>query len=447
MTTEAPSPAEPAKLSVQLERGLDRLRIVSARRQWGAAAFLLVWLSGWTLGCIVLLGAVIFQFSFFLLLFAIPFWAAELFVFSLVGMMIASREEVTLDQEGLAYRWTVWRWPVARRRIPLGETVGISGHHHVPENKGEGGNAFAQTGHRLTLQTVGAPLQLPGGATEDERRWLGHVLEEMLTTLKRYYAHDALSKPTENVLAPADLPAVQELRPPSMSLVAPPSDSTWSQRYDFDTVTFLQRGNLSLGGLGMLLFVNAFWNGATGVFVTVLWGFAPLGYQDEPQMPQGSEWWFLFFFLIPFQLIGLAMFTALVLVLIDPLRRSRWIFKRDSIDYRLSYLGLGRTWPHEVRELDRLELRKNGADASSDASEDLPNDPKDEDGARDAASATSDEPEPEEPTPDDASEGTMFTLAFIDRQGADVCKIEDLSLGEACWMADVVLRERAGWFR
>lgn len=410
-------PLEPKRLSVRIERSAGRLRLVSAQRQWAGAAFLLVWLTGWTFGCVVLLGVVIAYFSFFMLLFAIPFWAAELFVFSLVGTMIASREVFELNSDGLAYRWTVWGWPVSRRHVPLSEIVGLEDGLAPPTS--DSNQAFAKTGRRLTLQTIGEALELPGGHSFEEQRWVQHLISETLDKLKRNLGpiERGTAVAPAGLPSPGDLPAVLELRPPSAAEVPRPSDSTWSYRYDFDAITFSQRGRLQTGGLGMLLFVNAFWNGITGVFVAGLWGFLP----DGQKMAQGrADWWFLFFFLIPFQLIGLLMLVGLLAVLIQPLRRSRWSFTRNAICYRLSYLGLGKTWQYEVRELDRLELRKGGAKQ------------KDEEQAAD----------------DDAhDDDDRFSVAFVDSSRGDVCEIDDLTLGEACWIADVVLRERKGWFR
>lgn len=419
-------PLEPKRQSVRLERGPGRLRLVSAQRQWAAAAFLLVWLTGWTLGCIMLVGAVIVDFSFFMLLFAIPFWAAELFVFSLVGTMIASKEVITFDADGLAYRWTVWGWPISHRHVPLAEIVGLE--EDLPPPGSDSSQAFGKTGRRLTLQTIGQPLLLPGGRSLEEQRWVHHQFRETLDALKRDLGpiERGTSVAPAGLPSPADLPPVLELRPPSAAEVPRPSDSSWSYRYDFDAITFSKRGRLQLGGLGMLLFINAFWNGITGVFVAGLWGFLP----DGQKMAQGGEWWFLFFFLIPFQLIGLVMLTALFAVLIEPLRRSRWSFTRNAISYRLSYLGLGKTWQYEVRELDRLELRKDAENDIDDEQEDVP-----ETGRGIKA------PERE------GAQAVRFSVAFVDGGGHDVCEIDGLSLGEACWIADVVLRERTGWFR
>jgi hypothetical protein len=441
LTTSAPP--EPKRLSVRLDRGLDRLRLVSAKRQWAAAAFLILWLTLWTFGCIMLLGLVIAQFSFFTLLFAVPFWAAELFVFSLVGSMIASREEVVLDADGLAYRWTIWRLPVKRRRVPLSEIVRIDD-TFVPA--GEDNNIkhqFAMSGHRLTVETIGQPLQLPGGSSEQEQAWLAHVFAETLAALKRF--HGPIERVDGNqpvtLPSPDELPAVLELRPPAGAAVPRPSDTSWQYAYDFDAISFRERGRLNLGGAGLLLFINAFWNGITGVFVAGLWGFAPPG-QKAPNPPDGWSWWGMFLFLLPFEIVGLVVFTLLVGVLSEPFRRSRWTLARNAAWYRLSYLGIGRTWRYEIRELDHLELRKRWATTLNDSS--------DEDDEQDDEEEDDEEAdEPETAAKQDRVSGAdlRFHLALVDRGGKDVCLIEHLTLGEACWMADVILRERAAWFK
>ena len=123
---------------------------------------------------------------------------------------------------------------------------------------------------------------------------------------------------------------------------------------------------------------------------------------------------------IGYEIVGLIMFTLLVAALSEPLRRSRWTLGRNTVSYRLSYLGLGKTWTYEIRELDRLELRKRWATKEEDSDKKK----------KDKVSGVD----------------LLFHLALVDRDGKDVCQIEHLSLGEGCWMADVILRERKGWF-
>lgn len=102
------------------------------------------------------------------------------------------------------------------------------------------------------------------------------------------------------------------------------------------------------------------------------------------------------------------------------------------------------------RGLNRLRMvsaRRQWADACSKVAAETLADDAQGDGEPEADSPAVSEAKSEELTSADASEEATFTLAFLDRQGTDVCEIAGLSLGETGWMADVVLRERAGWFR
>ena len=54
-----------------------------------------------------------------------------------------------------------------------------------------------------------------------------------------------------------------------------------------------------------------------------------LGADGNP--PQGVEWWGMFIFLIPFEVVGLVMLLALLGALLEPVRRTTWGFSRNSI--------------------------------------------------------------------------------------------------------------------
>lgn len=435
------------KLSVQFERIGDGVRIVNAKRHWAIAAFLMLWLSIWTMGCIMLVGAVIAQFSFFTLLFALPFWAAEVFVLAILGTLIASREDFTLDEAGVSYLYRVYGLRIQNRQVPLAEITSFARKWEPP--KDDENNSRSLGTHAVLMKTIGAPLKFAAGVTKEERDWLALTLNECLASLKRY-SGPITRVEEEAEVSPSlssELPDVLELRPPSAAQVSAPSDTTWVQHYDFDAFTFVQRGQLTLAGLGFMLFVCLFWNGIVGVFVGLLFGFTPDGRKDAVQ---GFEWWFLFLFLIPFELIGLMIIGGLIAMLLEPVRRSRWILYRNAIAYRVAWLGIGRTWRYEITELDCLELRKQptkkandaqnngGKPASSDATK-----------TREGLLDELDEEETEDESNGDLMAprtGNQYHLAFMDTQRREVCRIEYLTLGEACWMADVVLRERSGWF-
>ena len=174
-----------------------------------------------------------------------------------------------------------------------------------------------------------------------------------------------------------------------------------------------QRGWLSLAAILGGLFINAFWNGIVSVFVMVLLGVMP---NNNP--PQGAEWWGLFFFLIPFEVIGLIMFAVLVLMLLEPFRRTAWKFEQSQIERttRWPLVHRRRTW--EVLGLDRLELRSPGEGVSQPRSMTL------------AGISSADK---------------LFELAFVTTENADLCSIGSLTEGEARWMARAVLDRRPSW--
>jgi hypothetical protein len=160
---------------------------------------------------------------------------------------------------------------------------------------------------------------------------------------------------------------------------------------------------------------------------------------------QGLEWWFMFLFLIPFELIGLVIILGLVAALLEPFRRTWWILKRNAVGYRNSYFGIGWTKTYEISELDRLELRKD--DDDDDSPDEASTDDESARFKRRGKRMKKKRGRKETVQVGDGSTNApQFDLALVDRQGRDVCEIGGLSLGEACWMADVILRERSGWF-
>ncbi len=172
----------------------------------------------------------------------------------------------------------------------------------------------------------------------------------------------------------------------------------------------MKRGRSEWAAVLGLLFSNAFWNGIVAVFVLSLCGAMP---DNEP--PQGGEWWGLFFFLIPFEVIGLCMFLGLLAVLLEPVHRTIWHFTRRDAERRAIWLGVGprRTW--EVASLDRVDLCR---DAKRWWHASLP-----------------------------GGDGRRYRLSLVDKTNTELCSVNGLTEGEARWIGDAILRERAIWFR
>ncbi len=177
----------------------------------------------------------------------------------------------------------------------------------------------------------------------------------------------------------------------------------------FEELTFANRGRFSLAAVLVILGVCLFWNGIVSVFLLSAFD---IGFQG----PKGGERWFLLLFLIPFELIGLAMLGGLVLTLLEPFRVTRWRIARDAIVWRRTWLGLGqrKSWP--VTQLSRLELQPD-----SDSKK--------------LVQSTAGSPDPEN-----------FRLVLIDREQHEICRIADLSQGEVRWMGQHILQTFGPWF-
>jgi hypothetical protein len=80
MSDAKTAPPMPAKLRGQYDVSPQGMT-VRYRPSVGPAGFMIVWLMGWTVGCVLLAYKVFVEHEWKTIAFAIPFWAAWLFVF------------------------------------------------------------------------------------------------------------------------------------------------------------------------------------------------------------------------------------------------------------------------------------------------------------------------------------------------------------------------------
>ncbi len=116
-----------------------------------AAGFLIIWLIGWTVGCVLLVHAVLTKQEPMIIVFAIPFWSSWLFVFSLVVGGLTRRQRLEVDAEGLHYvdRAVV---KLKDRRVPRDEFRKFV----VARRKSKSNDNQSKVG--LEVHTTGQPL-------------------------------------------------------------------------------------------------------------------------------------------------------------------------------------------------------------------------------------------------------------------------------------------------
>lgn len=367
----------------------------------GAVGFLIIWLIGWTVGCVLLAYKVFVDQEWMTIIFAIPFWSSWLVVFSLIVGGLTRRQRLEVDAEGLRYidRAVV---TLKNRRVPRDEFRKFV----VTRRKSNSNDNRSKTG--LEVRTSGKPLFMFQNMPDAELRWLSYQLSQLIESPAEKTADaprarsDALG-PRPQTLAISDQEA------------EPPSDSSWELVRDFQSLKFVQRGRWSWSGVLGLLFICAFWNGIVAVFVGGLLGLTP-----DMNM-QGGQWWMLFFFLIPFEVIGLVMLAALVFAVLEPVRRKAWQFEPGHVSYQYTWLGLGRRRAYPFESLERIDLgRRRGVLAQFGVKE----------------------------TAQDARESDApYALTLVQPDNIELCTLDALTEGEARWIADTVMREWPEWFR
>lgn len=420
-----PAPVKPHRLRVRIADEGDRLRLSCRPRDLGGGCFMLLWLTGWTVGCVFLAGAVLNDPKFFLVLFAVPFWASWVFVFVMVLNAFFRREEMTLGRSGVEFTRRVLV-PISSRRVPLDEVLGFRVAAAAP------GREAPSRASAIEVRTVGQPLCVFRGVPDEELAWLAAQLGHCLQSLRpdgaapapwtdqeppRQSAHAERAEAGPGAAEGTDAarPVAAETLRPAAQPPRPPSDCRWRREDEFAAVLFTQRGRASLGAVGTLLFVNLFWNGIVAVFVCSL--FVP-----EMNGPQGPMWWGLVVFLIPFEAIGLVMFLVLLGLLLEPVRTAAWRFSDVAAEFHWTYLGVGPRWTWPVARLDRIELRPDAKGSVQGLRVSMSHEGAEESGAG-------------------------HQLVFVDDHNAEVCAVGGLTEGEARWIGQVLLAERADWFR
>lgn len=396
--------AEGTKLVV--DETPERLRVRWRTGTLAIGCFFLVWMSGWTVGCVLITSVAMKDPKFVNVVGAAVFDTGWLFGFVMLVSQFLGREKITLSSDGL----TIVKWSFVRNSatVPIAEIFGFT----TERESSDGSSSNSQ----LEVRTAGRPQRLGSGLSRSE-------IVDLAAQLRKYHGQLPAKRQRDSMWPPERERIVFRPKPtndPSDKSTAyrsshdgplePPSDTRMRRRDDFDAVRFSTRGRLSIGAVIVVALLDLFWSGITGIFVyNLFWG----GPNDKPQ---GFDWYEQFVILIPFELVGLAITFGVLLVLLEPFRVWSYRFSTTDVRDHLTWFGLGWRKRYDLGLLDRLEVRKA---AYSEAR--LP---------KRLNLATLWTP-PGCPT---------YSLVLIEMGNREVCAIEGLTFGEACWMADVVIR-------
>ena len=406
-------PLRPKKLTVDFCERADALEIVKKGEEgpWGC---LLLWGIGATIVCAAILFKAFKDPSLGIFLFALMFCSG--WVISIGGFlwMKFGRETFSLDNSEATLVWKVLIH-LSSRVVPRKEIMGFR--ECMIVYRGRRGRVVHHSG--IEMLTLGKPVQFSSGLPEEERAWLLHKLNSFLASSKQDVMRNAFSKemPTEGEQSSVERPSkngtfvATETLVFEHTLTEPPTDCRWHITENFDGFAFWQRGRLNIGNLAGAFLINGMLNGLVLIFVMGLFGMIPV----KP-VPQGWEWWKVFLLLIPFEFFGLVTLAILLLELVKPFRRTEWQFAGVRViekKYWPMYC-ITRVW--EILDIARLELRQNNRENQvwkhfHDVTADWTNQ-------------------------------DSFELAMVSSDNLDLCKIENLTEGEARWLARTILNRK-----
>ena len=400
--TESRGPARPESLSVELTESENSITIVKRRGAGRGGLFLLLWLIGWTVACVVLVGMVWKERTLFSVMFALPFWIAWFAVAGFLAWQRFGKEMFQLDDRGVYFERYLWI-RIHSREVPRKEILSFRQCQSVHTEN----DVYL---YGIEVETLGKPLRVLFDLPDNERVWIVYRLSRLLGANQNLESEVSVffaSPEVEN----SDF--ANAVLTESNTLKDPPSDCRWLFERDSQAMRFVRYGRIDWGSLLGLLFASLFWNGIVSVFLLSLFGLGP-----EEDGPVGAEWWGIFVFLIPFVVIGLAMIGGVLYNLLEPLHSTVWEIGRSSITRSSSWPFVRFTKEREIDSLDRLEMKAE--EGGLKANQFLPQ------------AKTS---------------GTHYALILIDSGNKECCTIDNLTQGECRWIAFRIFAERPKWFK
>ena len=293
-----------------------------------ACLFMTVWLSGWSVGCTFLVHELITDFSWFMLLFSLPFLVGWFAGASFLLASLFGKQRLILNKDQLEFVFLVLV-PVKRKRISYQEIISIE-------------LTSTDRFSAIKIDSTGEPVTFGAGYNL-----------QVLGELREYLLDEIPIANGEGKSGLADDPARIQRKTDK------PESSRWHLKAGISQngTEFVNRGQLDLGGTLVFGGITLFCNGIVGVFVVkIIQAWRGLG--DEPASI------FETLFLVPFALVGIALFLFLLLLVMEPFRKTVFRFSAREISRQFGYFGIAwtKTWPVMLAVTMKVKLETDFED-------------------------------------------------------------------------------------
>ena len=365
--------------------------------RWEYRVFSIVWITGWTIGCITL-SVTCFSSPpdtpWVLWFFVTLFWAIWLFVTPIMLMMNWRWETLHIDGEEVKYsvslRLPFLFLPFQSRRVPIHD-LGLAEPYAVHNN------GYNETG--IQVPTTGKPIR---------------CFKTQCGTCSAFAFIDALNDRLR------EYGVTEESRfrnkKENASEVAP-LDSRWTFHDDGVTQTLTRKGHVSARVFLTTLFVTVFINGIVSLFAVgaiVMW-------------MEGKEPVFLPYFIAiiitPFLLLGFVALVTMLMILLQFFCRYTITLDTQGVRYRRSWFGVGRKRHWTFSDIGQVVIRRKAGNLRW------------RDTIRNPELAD---------TRDGVTNPYPFYVQILDPEEQPLGVIPDLLEGEARWIASKI-RQRERW--
>ena len=257
------------------------------------------------------------------------------------------------------------------------------------------------------VQTDNKSITFAKELKPDATAYLVTELNQLLNSLRgRQAAADAAERMEKFVANQREEPSATQPVLLGKTPLTRPQDAVWSREEDFQGLTLANYGRLSFKNLVPTIFMAMFWNGIVGVFVGLLVN------QRVHNLDVGM-WWFLFLFLIPFEIIGAFLVLAVVFAFLEPFRYSSWRFTGQTVEGLVSYFGIPWRRAYEIGPGASLTLERGYPKLVNSRTK---------------------------------LDTLPLGVVINSSAGKTICAIRDLKEPEARWMADLILRSQPRMF-
>ena len=299
-----------------------------------AGAFLTVWLSFWTFICLALAAGLLFDFSWFTLLFALPFFAGWFFGAWMFIYMMTVRQVLHIGHQWVEVTNSIVLWTTLKKRIRRQDILEVRKH-------------LNDETYKCVLETTSGVIALCISTSNESE------IERAMDFLRFQFESLSIGQPHSQsgfqlAKQPATNSASEKSETPQPGFQfrrteQRPETCDWQDETGFAGKTvFSKTGKFKFTESLAILGACIFWNGIVGSFLLSPWS------ESAKANPRSYvELTFIYLFLTPFIIFGLVLIVMTLASFFASFSQTTYAFSNRQIERTKQFFGIpfSKTWP------------------------------------------------------------------------------------------------------